>query len=56
MPDVVTISPDIAALAPLLKHFSPLFPNSPLPPANLIEAAGIINLNIATHLHTYLHA
>ena len=52
IPVVVNISPDIAALAPDLKQDFPLSSSKPLPPASLIAAPGLINLNIATILTT----
>ena len=47
IPLVVSISPVIAPLAPLLKTPSPLSLNSSRPPAILMIALGLINLKIA---------
>lgn len=46
IPDVINISPEIAALSPDKKHFLPLSSNNTLPPASLIDALGTKNLNI----------
>lgn len=47
IPLVVSISPVIAPLAPLLKTPSPLSFNNSRPPAILMMALGLINLKIA---------
>ena len=47
---VVSISPDMTALAPDRKHPSPLSASSPLPPASLMEADGRIKRYMATIL------
>lgn len=47
MPDVVSISPDMAALAPERKQAFPLSCIKPLPPASRMAALGNRNLRIA---------
>jgi uncharacterized membrane protein YdjX (TVP38/TMEM64 family) len=48
---VVSMSPEIAALAPDKKHCRPLSERSPLPPARRMDAAGIKKRKTATIRH-----
>ena len=52
IPEVVSISPDIAALAPEINRDLPLSARRFLPPANRIAASGKIKRKIATVLRT----
>ncbi len=47
IPEVVSISPEMAAFAPDKKHAFPLSGSSPRPPASRIAALGSRNRNIA---------